>query len=196
VAQQDGVLGYILSVDPTVQVLGRLKFALNALLLDVDAAALPQIAANPEVIAVNPVVDYALDLSETVPYIGATAPNVVSQGQSGQGIKVAVLDSGIDYTHAEFGGPGTAAAYEAAYGTSMPTRATRPSTDCSRPPAWWAGTTSSAKCGLAPACPAAAHLILTQTRLTAVPRRSRLRARAATGRMWPTSSGALGVVQS
>lgn len=118
VAQQDGVLGYILSVDPTVQVLGRLKFALNALLLDVDAAALPAIAANSSVIAINPVVNYELDLSETVPYIGARAPNVVSQGKSGQGIKVAVLDSGIDYTHAEFGGAGTAAAYEAAYGTS------------------------------------------------------------------------------
>src|SRR5207244_9131067 len=34
------------------------------------------------------------------------------------GVRVAVLDTGIDYTHKFFGGPGTAAAYQAAYGTS------------------------------------------------------------------------------
>ena len=34
------------------------------------------------------------------------------------GITVAVLDSGVDYTHANLGGAGTLAAYEAAYGTA------------------------------------------------------------------------------
>jgi len=33
----------------------------------------------------------------------------------GQGMKVAILDTGIDYTHANFGGPGTVAAYNAAF---------------------------------------------------------------------------------
>jgi subtilisin family serine protease len=33
----------------------------------------------------------------------------------GEGIKVAVIDTGIDYTHADFGGPGTTAAYETAH---------------------------------------------------------------------------------
>ncbi len=33
----------------------------------------------------------------------------------GENIKVAVIDTGIDYTHANFGGPGTVAAYDAAH---------------------------------------------------------------------------------
>ncbi len=53
-------------------------------------------------------------LSETVPYIGAA--DIQANGFDGSGIRVAVLDSGIDYTHANFAGPGTLAAYEAAYG--------------------------------------------------------------------------------
>jgi subtilisin family serine protease len=35
-------------------------------------------------------------------------------GLHGEGIKVAVIDTGIDYTHANFGGPGTVAAYDTA----------------------------------------------------------------------------------
>ncbi|MEJ1964187.1 MAG: hypothetical protein WDO56_22635 [Gammaproteobacteria bacterium] len=37
-------------------------------------------------------------------------------GITGKGVKIAVLDSGIDYTHRNLGGRGTVAAYEAAYG--------------------------------------------------------------------------------
>src|SRR5664280_354296 len=38
-------------------------------------------------------------------------------GFKGKGVKVAVLDTGIDYTQTEFGGPGTQAGYVAAYGS-------------------------------------------------------------------------------
>ena len=34
-------------------------------------------------------------------------------GRFGDGIRVGVIDDGIDYTHADFGGPGTPAAYQA-----------------------------------------------------------------------------------
>lgn len=35
---------------------------------------------------------------------------------TGKGVKVAILDSGIDYTHESMGGPGTTAAYQQAFG--------------------------------------------------------------------------------
>ncbi|MBP3044772.1 S8 family serine peptidase [Arthrobacter jiangjiafuii] len=38
----------------------------------------------------------------------------VERKQTGKGITIAVLDTGIDYTHSDFGGPGTAEAYKAA----------------------------------------------------------------------------------
>lgn len=107
------------------QELGRVQIAHNAIALRVDASQLAQIAALPGVASVRPVLHYERALSETVPYVGASA--VHTSGFDGAGVKVAVLDSGVDYTHRNLGGPGTAAAYEAAYGTgpSDPRNTTR-----------------------------------------------------------------------
>ena len=53
-----------------------------------------------------------MSLDSSVPFIGA--PQVWSTfGVRGQGMRVAIVDTGIDYTHASFGGEGTVAAYEA-----------------------------------------------------------------------------------
>ncbi len=95
----------------TVQ--ARLTRALNAVCATVDARALPQLAMLNVVASIGPVADYELDLSTSVPYIGAATLH--SLGLDGTGVRVAVLDSGIDYTHKNLGGPGTPAAYAAAY---------------------------------------------------------------------------------
>lgn len=89
---------------------------LNALVVSVDRSKIAQIEALPNVASVRPINDYQLDLSETVPYIGAAAAQ--ASGVTGAGVKVAILDSGLDYTHQDFGGAGTTAAYTAAYGTT------------------------------------------------------------------------------
>ncbi|MET0839740.1 MAG: S8 family serine peptidase, partial [Marmoricola sp.] len=39
-------------------------------------------------------------------------------GNLGKGVKIGVIDSGLDYTHKDFGGPGTVAAYDAAKAAS------------------------------------------------------------------------------
>ncbi|MCW5663921.1 MAG: S8 family serine peptidase [Piscinibacter sp.] len=105
--------------------LARVQVAHNAIAVRVDAAQLKNIAALPGVSKVRPVVNYQLDLSETVPYVGAS--KVQTAGYDGSGVTVAVLDSGIDYTHRNLGGAGTQAAYEAAYGggTGDPKNTTR-----------------------------------------------------------------------
>ena len=47
-------------------------------------------------------------LAQAAAYLGAPAGG-------GAGVKVAVLDSGIDFTHEYLGGPGTVGAYQACY---------------------------------------------------------------------------------
>lgn len=94
--------------------IARLTKALNAVVISIDASQLTAVAALPGVVSVRAVKDYELDLSETVPYIGAAAAQ--NRGVDGTGVRVAVLDSGIDYTHYNLGGGGTIPDYLAAYG--------------------------------------------------------------------------------
>jgi subtilisin family serine protease len=114
--EQADLLARIQALDPQARVVASTQLVLNAVFVEVDAAVLPRLAKDRAVLRIAPVGNYQLDLSETVPYIGGSA--VQAKGYTGRGIKVAVLDSGIDYTHRNLGGPGTLAAYEAAYGTS------------------------------------------------------------------------------
>ncbi len=114
-AQQAAFIASAKTVDRSLLVLGRTGRASNVVMLRVDAKALTRLAVDPAVVSINPVRDYQMSLGETVPYVGGKA--VQAAGFTGRGVKVAVLDSGIDYTHAAFGGPGTVAAYRAAYGS-------------------------------------------------------------------------------
>ena len=116
-AQQTAFVTRAKGVAVKFKELGRTQTALNAVIAQVDAKSLAKLSRDPAVLRISPVVDYQLDLSETVPFIGGTA--VQGMGAKGAGITVAVLDSGIDYTHAALGGPGTSLAYENAYGTKL-----------------------------------------------------------------------------
>ena len=98
--------------------MGRVRLSHNAIAVRVDAAQLSAISSIGNVVSINPVIHQVLALAETVPYVGASAAHAV--GKDGRGTRIAVLDSGIDYTHAAFGGPGTVAAYVAAAGTTDP----------------------------------------------------------------------------
>ena len=114
--EQADLLDRIYALDPKARVVASTQLVLNAVFVEVDAAVLPRLANDRAVLRIAPVANYELDLSETVPYIGGST--VQAKGFTGRGIKVAVLDSGIDYTHRNLGGPGTLEAYEAAWGTS------------------------------------------------------------------------------
>ncbi|WP_270888661.1 S8 family serine peptidase [Pedococcus sp. 5OH_020] len=78
-----------------------------------DASRVQALAALPGVKAVHRITPKRVSNSSSVPLIGA--PEVwKGRGETGQGVRVGVIDTGIDYTHADFGGPGTKAAFEAA----------------------------------------------------------------------------------
>jgi subtilisin family serine protease len=109
--EQRGFLSRCRKAAPAAEVLTRVQHVLNAVFLEVDAAALPALARDPAVERIAPVATYQMDLSETVPYIGAA--DVQADGYDGSGVRVAVLDSGIDYYHAALGGAGNPADYAA-----------------------------------------------------------------------------------
>ena len=117
---------FVSAADATV--VAQTQIAVNAVVLEVDAGRLAELATDPNVVSISPVVDYTNDLEETVPYIGATAVHE-DPGFDGTGVTVAILDSGIDYTHAAFGGAGTAEAYDAAYGADTSDQANKVTPD-------------------------------------------------------------------
>lgn len=106
-SQQDAFLDRVRGIDPNARVIGRTQMVMNAVFVEVDASKLEELAKDPAVVRIAPVGNYELDLSETVPYIGAS--DVQNAGVTGKGIRVGVLDTGIDYTHEAFGGAGAAA---------------------------------------------------------------------------------------
>lgn len=110
---QDALLAKVLAMGG--KEIGRVRVAYNAAIVRVDAEKVQQIASLPGVSSIQRIPDFRLNLVDTVPWIGADV--VQAAGVTGRGVRVAVLDSGIDYTHRNLGGPGTKAAYEAAFGT-------------------------------------------------------------------------------
>jgi subtilisin family serine protease len=99
------------------RVLKQFHGAMNGMKVEVRPSQIAALQALPGVLRVLPVMVHRRDNSSGVPYIGSPAVWEGLPGLAhvrGEGIKVAVIDTGIDYTHANFGGPGTVAAYQAA----------------------------------------------------------------------------------
>ncbi len=110
-SQQATVIQQATNLDPDVKVLGSVQKVLNAVMLETNAATVATLATNPNVRSIEPVINYAMDLSTTVPSIGATIAQ--QAGFNGAGVRIAVLDSGVDYLHADLGGAGNLADFTA-----------------------------------------------------------------------------------
>jgi minor extracellular serine protease Vpr len=83
----------------------------NAFSTAISAKAAAALANRPDVASVQPVSIVRMNNESSVPFIGA--PQVWSTfGVRGQGLTLALVDTGIDYTHADFGGSGDPADYE------------------------------------------------------------------------------------
>jgi len=93
------------------QVLFETANAYAGIAVRTDRSRLEAIAALPGVKAVHRLVPKSRDNFIAVPLIQAPAA-WVDAGFTGKGVTVGIIDTGIDYTHADFGGPGTVAYYE------------------------------------------------------------------------------------
>ncbi|MFE2726080.1 S8 family serine peptidase [Kitasatospora sp. NPDC059327] len=106
---------------PTARELYRTRTLLTGLAVTVPADRLPALRALPGVRAVHPIVPKRRDNAYSVPLTGA--PQVwadpagdAGAGNTGRGVRIGIIDSGVDYTHADFGGPGTEEAFKAVDG--------------------------------------------------------------------------------
>lgn len=112
-SQQAAVVSRLRDRATAARVLYRAHALYAGVAVTTDASRLRALAALPGVKAVHRLVPKSVDNSSSVPLIGAPAV-WKGTGQTGQGVRVGIIDTGIDYTHADFGGAGTTAAYAAA----------------------------------------------------------------------------------
>ncbi|MDX1279667.1 S8 family serine peptidase [Shewanella colwelliana] len=101
------------AMDANVKVLATTSKLVSSVVVEADKYALAALLANPDVADILPIYDYELHVDDSAEYIKAKA--VIEAGvASGKGQRVAVLDTGVDYTHKALGGSGDVADYDAA----------------------------------------------------------------------------------
>jgi subtilisin family serine protease len=111
-ATADKVVGELRGKDSATREVGKTSNAVSGVVVTADAAKLRELASMPEVRAIRLSVPKVVHNASAVQLTNAL--KVWQQtGRLGDGMRVGVIDTGIDYTHADFGGPGTVAAYEA-----------------------------------------------------------------------------------
>src|SRR5262249_54820618 len=98
----------------------RYQAAYNGMKATIAPRKIRALRRIPNVIGVHALTPKSFDNIHGVPLIGA--PQVWQgvtgvHGLTGDGMRIAVIDTGIDYTHADFGGPGTPTAYQDALAT-------------------------------------------------------------------------------
>jgi minor extracellular serine protease Vpr len=114
-SQHEGMRGSIEGLGGTV--VANYRAAYNGIKVRIAGDRVKELAALPGVVAVRPLQLMKPDNVRGIPLIGTPAV-WQNLGLHGEGVKIAIIDTGIDYTHANFGGPGTVAAFEAAAATS------------------------------------------------------------------------------
>jgi subtilisin family serine protease len=93
------------------QVLFQTSLVYNGIAVVAPASQLAALSALPGVAGIHVIPPKQRSNASAVPFVGAPAVWQSRTGITGQGIRIGIVDSGIDYTHADFGGVGTPAAY-------------------------------------------------------------------------------------
>src|SRR5205807_2459699 len=115
-ARQDALI-------PTIESLGgrvvaQYQVAYNGIAIQIPRSKLAGLAQLNAVVSVSPVQAFSPAHTTTLPFLGVPQVWGGVPGFRGEGMKIAIIDTGIDYTHANFGGPGTVAAFETAVANS------------------------------------------------------------------------------
>jgi len=113
---QQALLPALRSMASGGNVLFRTKSAYNGVSMLVQHSQIAAIAKLPGVKAVHIQIPKFQTAATDIDFLGAraawtkTSPST-PYGVHGENVKIAIIDSGLDYLHTNFGGPGTPAAY-------------------------------------------------------------------------------------
>jgi minor extracellular serine protease Vpr len=111
-SQQDALRGQLANAG--AKIVGQMQDAYNGIQVIVAQKNLAQLASLPNVVGIHAVPKFKPANIHGVPLIGA--PQAwQNTGATGAGVKVGIIDTGVDYTHADFGGAGTVAAWDYAF---------------------------------------------------------------------------------
>jgi minor extracellular serine protease Vpr len=107
------------SLQPSIEALGAqvissFQWAYNGMKVRIPRSKLAALDKLSGVNRIHPAELFERTHLNSVPLVNAPAAWNGAGGKTGSGVKIAILDTGIDYTHANFDGPGTAEAFAAA----------------------------------------------------------------------------------
>ena len=105
------------------RVIGQYQDAYNGIKVRVPGRNLVALAALPGVVRISPAPVYRLKNATSEAYTGVPKAWAQGAGVTGTGIKIAVIDTGIDYYHADFDGSGDPADFAADDGLTIGTPA-------------------------------------------------------------------------
>ncbi len=109
-AEQDFLSQAIKSLG--AQEITRYRRLANAIQARVPVDQVSRIAELPGVVRVEPVPSYGLDTGGSTAFLGAPVVwNPSGLNVRGEGIRIGIIDTGIDYYHASFGGTGSSLDY-------------------------------------------------------------------------------------
>ena len=108
-AHQDALARSVRKMGGTVE--AKYQYAYNGIKVRLPGRKVAALAAQPGVKA-STRSDLHARQRRSVPFIGAPGRVAGLSAHTGKGQTIAVIDTGIDYTHANFGGAGTDAAYD------------------------------------------------------------------------------------
>lgn len=105
-AQASKVVGSFGKSATKAKELYRASGVYSGVAVTTDASRLKALSSLPGVKAIHTLTPKSLSNASSVPLVGAPAAWAGSAAGTGKGVKVGVIDTGIDYTHTDFGGTG------------------------------------------------------------------------------------------